>query len=234
MEKIYIDDTEVDENNNIIIVDDNDQHLPIDTFDDSLLSICNIEHISICNCQRAFVESKYRYYFNEEMNELIKNKQEENKNLIEVRKDYAMEKALKDVSRHCIENNIRCSIERNKLKNHLHYFNEKYDLSDPRVFVIIEALMNQMLSVHRMQQYSNVKGIINVWYDKNDNKRVNINPVEEMKLKYDEARISAIAVLDKIIEGSKNINMNMSFDVKDIKDIFDSVNIKEGNYKTLD
>ena len=203
-----------------------------DTFDDSLLSVCSIEHLSCCDCQKDLITKYYNDFLTEEMIELEKNNNQDNQDLISSRKDYVWHKSLKKVSLYCKEKNVKCSIEKDKLLNTLKIFGSKYDLSDPRIFTIVEALMNQMLSVHRMQQYSNNTGILNIWYDKNDNKRVGINPVEELKLKYDEARISAIATLDKITEGEK-ININLQS--INIEDVFKEINInsESGEYREI-
>ena len=224
---ILVDDTEVDEYNNVTLKSTADA---IELFDSSLLSTCNVEHISNCDCQQANVKSQYIKYFEEEMADLIHNNHQNNKHLIEIRKEHAMDKAIISVARYCRENEIKCSVERKKLDYQLSFFNKKYDLSDPRVFTIVEALMNQMLSVHRMQQYSNVNGILNVWYDKNDNRRVSINPVEEMKLKYDDARISAISTLDKIMEGQK---LNINLKTININEVFKEINLEPGEYREL-
>lgn len=232
VQELFINNMEiVNDNSELKTTPTNTPNLSRDILIESLLSTCNIEHISNCSCQRSNVDSKYKELFEQEMNDLIKRGSETNNSLVEARREYAKDKAVKLVADYCKNNSIKCPIERAKVIQHLTFFESKYDLSDPRVFVIVESLLHQMLSAHRFQQYSNEHGVLNIWYDKQDNKRISLNPVEQIKLDYDRARIDAISVLDKIMEGEK-INVNMK--TIDIDDVFKNVDLRPGQYRVLE
>lgn len=200
---------------------------------DNIVAICNLEHLSVCHCQRERIEKEFNNIFNKELEELKKQDKLKNTALVDNRYDYAKDMAVKNISNECVRKRTLCPIEINKINQTLKYFNDKYDLKDPRVFIIVESLMNQMLTAHRMQLYSTSKGVVQHWYDKEGNKRYSINPVEEIKLKYNEAKIKSIEILDKIMEGSK-INIQNNIRIKDINDVFESIiDLGAGEYKEI-
>lgn len=186
----------------------------------NLSSVCNEEHLSYCTCQQSAIKSRQKELFELDLEELKKNGLEENTELIKERQMQLSLKAKREVAEFCTENNIKCHLEEGMILEQLTYFEEKYTLSDPRVFVVLESLFRQMLSAYRMQLHSNQKGILNIWYDKEGNKRYSLNPVEEIKLKYDEARIKAIETLNKMIEGEKSTTLHINTTPIPIEDIF--------------
>ena len=197
-----------------------------------LISICNSEHLSYCNCQKDKVDEKIKILWQGQLEDLKLKKLIDNEEVVAERKDYCKAFALKSIGKECELKEIRCPFEKIKIERLMSHFMTRYDLKDPRVIVVIESLLQQMLSAHRMQLHSNAKGILSIWYDKQGNKRYNLNPVEEIKLKYDEAKIQAIATLDRMIEGDK-LSIS-SVTVKDINKIFDIPNTVEGVYKTIE
>lgn len=172
----------------------------------------DIEHLKICDCSKPYrksaeklaIKNNIELYKKRGMKERDDNNEIYN-NYIQQAKDREMWKIILNQFK---SKNITCSVEQKEIFKVLILFAKKYDFNDPRVFIIVDSLIHQMLSAHRMQLHSNQHGVLNVWYDKNDNKRLSINPVEALKLKYDEAKITSIATLDKIFEGNKIVSVN--------------------------
>jgi hypothetical protein len=76
--------------------------------------------------------------------------------------------------------------------------------------MILRGMINHMLSAHRMQLFSNKNGVVQV-IEKDGGKRFIINPVESAKLAFDKAMIDAVEILNKIVEGNKNVNLNIDY-----------------------
>jgi len=196
----------------------------------------DINHLKICECAKPYLEEATKQAVKNNSNLYYSRKLDENDDTKSIYNKYvsdAYEKVRwQIIAKRMEDENKLCAIEEQEIFKTLILFSKKYDLNDPRIFVIVDALTHQMLSAHRMQLYSNEHGVLNIWYDKNDNKRMSMNPVEELKLKYDEARINAIAILDRIMEGSK-VNILSSVKINDIDDIFTDT-INEGEYTQID
>lgn len=208
-------DVEVVKNNNYLVEDE---------FFSNLASACNEEHLSYCNCKLPAIQTRVAELIRDDMKEMISKGIEGNAQVLEERAKQCKRQAIKEVANECVNKGITCEIEKKLISQQLGYFKDRYNLKDPRVFVVLESLFRQMLSASRMQLHSNQKGILTTWYDKNGNKRLSLNPVEEIKLKYDEARINAIETLNKMMEGEKTTNININTKPISIEEIFKEIN----------
>ena len=108
------------------------------------------------------------------------------------------------------EKGFRCPVEQKTIIEFLLQYTSKYDLGDPDVWNIVEPLLNHKLAVDRYALYSNSEDFVQEFSDKHGNRLVSINPVEELKLKYDRERVSAVEKLNRMIEGSKSsVSLNI-------------------------
>lgn len=193
------------------VIDNNDSIL-VDRFI-SLISVCNNEHLSYCRCQEDKINTLYNEYLKNEIKELKDQNLIKNDSVVEVRKKHALNKARQDIAKQCQENNIKCPIEQNEIYQTVALFNKKFDINDPRVYMIVKAVLSHQLSVYRMQLQSNDKGILQRVHDEEGNVTYIINPVEEAKRRLDDSIIIAIEKLNKIMNGEKHFNLNANVEV---------------------
>ena len=213
MNDLIVSDLVVDDNNSPITTSENNSIINSEDkmkLFSSLITICNEEHLSYCDCQAKRIKEEADKIIVNELKELEDKNQLHNIELINERIEYANRLALKRVGHYCEKNRITCPIEEEKIKQNLEYFNKAYDLTDPRVYIIVDSLLHQMLSAHRMHMHSNTKGILNIHYDKLGNKSYSLNPVEEVKRRFNETLVRGIETLNKIIEGEKHFNVNVN------------------------
>lgn len=192
---------------------------------DECLSVCNSEHLSYCNCQRDTI-MKYVKEFaaaDIEYNRLVALHEKGEKvefpegtdlqrlsiygnTLLEERKDNQYYLIKKILGKRYTLADRRCHIEKKEIQKTIKLFVSNYDIKDIRVYTIVQSVINHQLSALRMQKYSNLHGILQTIYDEHGNKRLAINPVEAEKRKFDEAKVKAIDILSRMIEG---INVNL-------------------------
>lgn len=173
---------------------------------DTLLSYISTEHISICACQK----DKIRDRFNSKLKEIEKRikrakRQKVEEEELEILRNSLLRKAREDtvaeISVECISNEIRCPVERDAIKTTIELFNNKYDLIDPRVYMVVKSVINHQLSAHRMQYYSTSYGLMQEHTDRDGNVSYKLNPVEEEKRKFDDSIIKAMEILSRMIDG---------------------------------
>ena len=180
----------------------------------SMASLCNAKHLEVCSCQNPAITKVYQDIYNSDFE-----KQEEFKDspyILESRRDRYKNDAIKHVASLCIKDGVRCSFEIKEILNIIGLFDEKYEMNDPRVFMIVRSLIAHKLSAIRMQCYSSYHGLLQEQFDKDGNSSFVLNPVEESKRKFDDAVIKAVEVLNKIVDGEKS-NLNLSGKVDLVK-----------------
>ena len=199
-------------------IKDNKELIIYSKYDD-IISLCNKEHLKTCSCQDK-LKNEFKLQLIEEYKiklDFVKQSSDsEYEEMKEAMKYRMPDEILKRTSEYCVTNVIRCPIEKQEIKNTIELFNMKYDLNDSRVYMILKSVLNFQLSAFRMQRYSNYYGILQEVFDRNGNRAILLNPVEESKRKFDEAIISAIEKLDKIIEGDKSVNLNIGANFTDL------------------
>jgi hypothetical protein len=208
--------------------------LPKEVLDEFLQSAesINVQHLNYCDCMKVEIEQMYEDVVKQMVDEKVAALKAENRDAPMSRLiDWAKQKCIELV----VEQNSgkKCEIEKKQIFNIVRLFASKYDLKDARAFMIVKSTINHALSSMRMQRCSNTEGVITIWYDKYDNRRLSVNPVEEVKREFDKSVIDAISVLDKIFEGTKNVNLNMSVEAKDVEDLFKDVKIVAGDYSEI-
>jgi len=115
---------------------------------------------------------------------------------------------------------IFCPVEVKELLNTLNLFNGRYDLDDARVFTIVRSLLDLQLTAFRMQRESCGKGVMITQMGRNGEPVDVVNPVEEIKRRYNESLLKSIEVLDKIIEGEKSVNVNIDL-TENIREVWE-------------
>lgn len=144
-------------------------------------------------------------------------------------KNAAHRECVKYLSKRYLSLNLRCPRELREIRRLYDVFASKYDLNDPRAYLIFRALVSAMLSTYRFERYSAEKGSLITEYDKNDIPRTIVNPAEEMKRRYMETTLNAISKLDQIFEGIKISNHT----VIDIKELFTSTKTIDGEFDEI-
>lgn len=179
-----------------------------------LCSICNESHLRVCSCQSELVEQNRKKLVAEVQKSFTKDTPTLTR---ESSLSYAYRQGLKQAAEHCVSNGIRCPHERflilDTLKNFDIEASGKYDLTDSNVFLIVRSLLNQLLSAHRMQLYSNFYGVVQQKSDRDGNRFFVLNPVEEAKNRYDNAIVSTVEKLNNVVFGAKSTNMNLNVDL---------------------
>ena len=198
----------------------------------NVISVCNEEHLRMCDCQKDKV--------NKAKQELMKNVYEELQNsgdiddeaIVKHRMKLAFNQAISQVQEFCIQNNIRCPYEKQLLRDTLDRFKnlDAYDLNDPKVYLILKSVLSHQLSAYRMQVYSNYLGMINETHDDLGNTTYVLNPVEEAKRKADDSIIKAVEKLVNMTEGQKLKTINESRVTVKFEDL---LNEKDNRYVNL-
>lgn len=168
----------------------------------SMAITCDKNHLAVCDCQKVKVDLIY-----DELLVADEDKREENKDKpdwLENRKDMYYTTSLKIMGKECVKKSIKCPREIKEIVSIVNMFRSKYELSDPRVFMIVKSLVGHKLSAHRMQLYSNSKGIVQENWDRNGNLSYSLNPVEMAKKEFDKEVVKSIEILNKIIDGEKS------------------------------
>lgn len=184
----------------------------------SLISVCNEEHLLYCKCQDDKINKEFNKLLVVEEQELKKLDLADSPNTVKHRKKQLLHKAHQIVAEQCIVNNVKCPQESREVFQTTYLFAKKFDLDDPRVYMIVKSVLSHQLSVYRMQLQSNHKGILQTVVDEEGNTTYTLNPVEDSKMRFDNSIISAIEKLDKIISGEKRVNVNV--EIRDIEDLY--------------
>ena len=174
--------------------------------------INNKRHLEVCNCQKDNYNKIYNH-LQIQLNEQITQNTSE---LVKIDRFKQLPKITYEELFKLIKNeDVVCPYEFEIIKKTLTIFISGYDFSIPKVYSIVEGVIDNHLTVHRLQQESNYEGIVI-----KDEKGIYINPVEEAKRRYLESRTKAIEILDRMIEGSK-VNLKLqSVEAKDIKTLY--------------
>lgn len=196
----------------------------------NLPQICDKNHLNVCFCQKKIYNDLFRKCYKTEVTDVLSKQEDlkvewtnnQKRSVVENGERVAKERAMDLTIKYCEDNNIRCPVEKDEVVKELNIFYNKYEdiWEDPRIQVVLGSLINFKLSALRMQNYSNKYGIVADEYDRDGNRRITLNPVEAEKRKYDESRIKAVEILDKMIEGSK---VNVKFEGKEplpIEDLY--------------
>lgn len=116
---------------------------------------------------------------------------------------HAENEAIQTISREAQEKNQRCPYELEEITKTLTLFSSRYDLDDPRAYIIISSIIQLQLTTFRLERYSVTQGPINRFVDKFGNNYTRISDLEDAKRRFHESLIKSIEQLDKIFEGTK-------------------------------
>lgn len=188
-------------------------------------SLCNYQHILYCDCQRDRINKCYEETLSENKSDF----DEFGGEVLNSRLMGYKDRAVKSVAKFCELNDVRCPYEKALVVEVLESFDVEqrglYDLSNSNVYLILKSLVSQLLSAHRLKLYGDRHGIVIRRFDKDGNGFYSLNPSEEMKLKFDNAVVSAVKVLNDVVFGAKSVNLNLEAD-KDsfsLKDFMSSI-----------
>ena len=177
----------------------------LDSYVIDRVKIQNKNHFESCNCCKEEFKKIYQQ-------KLLEEKQKLN-NVIDITENAKQErlsrvpKKTAEILTQVVEGKV-CPYEYDELMGTVNIFRSKYDLNDPRVFSIIKTLLDIQLTAYRMQRESEHYGILLSEYDKNDNPKLVINPVEEIKRRYNETYIKTIEALNKMMDGEKHLHLH--------------------------
>jgi len=174
----------------------------------AIASVCTEEHLTSCPCQIDKIKQRWLELWTQTQEDLKAEGHEGKVELYERRKFFDKQRAIQQIGEELSKAGTICEREAHSIRGELKLFDKqvggKYDLSDPRVNVIVKELMYCHMSVFRMQRESNIRGVIYETDDQHGNTHWNINPVEVEKRRYSESRVKAIEALDRMMEGSKH------------------------------
>ena len=187
-----------------------------------MAEICNTKHLEVCDCQKSAIDLAI-----DDIRKRDSDKREELKDdkiALDYREIAYVREAKKFIAKLCVDERTRCPIETREIMSVLEIFMNRYDFSDPRVFMIIKSVVNHTLSSHRMQKFSNFHGVVQELFDRNGNMSLVLNPVESSKQKFDESIVKAIEVLNRVIDGNKT---SVTHDGKiDLRQVLEAIEAK--------
>ena len=202
-----------------------DNKLIKDQLIEDLSPICTYEHLKFCNCQK----NKYKDFLKIRLDNLENDKKELKNTNAPAYTSIVMDlkrNALVDTGAYCENNQIRCNKYKNELTNTYNNFFVKYDINDPRVYELVKAIMIHNASVIKAQQYSNQNGTMIERIDFKGNSNMLLSPVEDLKIKLNDSIVKTIEILDRMIEGSKNVNLNVNTSTISMNELMKKINEK--------
>jgi len=185
---------------------------------DDLLSLISVKHQNKCDCTKKLYEEQYKIIYDIEVQRLKDDGLFDDDNARSNRLKEVEWFAKQKVSEICDKQGIRCNTERGLIAGELSLFVDKYDLSDPKVYVIVKNALKLALTEHRLGVDIGFNDVIYETESKNGNIYRNINPAVEAAYKYNEACIKAIETLHKLTEGEKH-----TITIKTFQDVLEEV-----------
>jgi hypothetical protein len=198
------------------------------------------EHLKNCDCYKA-VTNRFMDldYYKNKINELeskgkgykidlsnpadkfaYNNKYENIKNEIYIKASEALNKYYFDKNKISL-----CPYLFRELINTLNIFKKDYDLSKTKVREVVKSIINYQISLYNSNVYSANNGMFENVSDKFGNVSNKISSNEYYKMKLNEQIIKAIKTLDEMIEGNKNINVDLSVKSISIKDVLKRIDV---------
>ena len=166
------------------------------------------KHFEICDCHKLLYSKLYNILYKKE---LAYQKKEELQDFVKKERIQRLPALIYTEMFEIIGDSKYdyidyCKYEAEDSVDLVKLFIDKYDMTDPRAATIVKTVVDNKLTVLRMQRESSFYGVLI-----NTGKGLVLNPVEDSKRKYNDSVVHAIEVLDKIFEGSKSIVANVSF-----------------------
>lgn len=198
------------------------------------------EHLKNCNCYRALVNRFMDIeYYKTASKELINEGKEYRIDLQNPSERFAYNNKYNNISNDAYvkaaeylnryyfnKDSIRiCPYLFRELVNTLDIFKKDYDLSRSKVREVVRSIINFQISLYNSNVYSANNGMFDMVSDKLGNISNKISSNEYYKMKLNQEIIKAIKTLDEIVEGNKNININMDVKSIPIKDILKRIDI---------
>jgi len=198
------------------------------------------EHLKNCNCYRAVVNRFMDLdYYKNSLNELINEGKEYRINLQNPSELFAYNNKYNNISNDAYikaadylnkyyfnKDIIRiCPYLFRELVNTLNIFKKDYDLGKSKVREVVRSIINFQISLYNSNVYSANNGMFDMVSDKLGNISNKISSNEYYKMKLNQEIIKAIKTLDEIVEGNKNININMDVKSISIKDVLKRIDI---------
>ena len=112
-----------------------------------------------------------------------------------------------------------------ELINTLSIFKKDYDLSKSKVREVVRSIISFQISLYNSNVYSARNGMFDSVVDKHGNLNKKVSSNEYYKLRLNQEIIKAIKTLDEMIEGNKNVNVNMDVKSISIDDILKKIDI---------
>lgn len=175
----------------------------VDTYFLNILSSISVRHQRVCNCQRNLYNKFYLDLYNKEIETLKQDGLFDDEAAKFNRLEEVKWKSMEAVEVYCIANDIICDVERDMIANEIKLFVGRYDINDPRVYIIVKNALKLALNEHRLSLELGKNGVVYETMSKNGSTYTNINPAVEAAYKYNEACIKAVETLNRIIEGEK-------------------------------
>ncbi len=198
------------------------------------------EHLKNCNCYRAVVNRFMDLdYYKNSLKELSNEGKEYRINLQNPSELFAYNNKYNNISNDAYikaadylnkyyfnKDMVRiCPYLFRELINTLNIFKKDYDLSKSKVREVVRSIINFQISLYNSNVYSANNGMFDMVSDKLGNISNKISSNEYYKMKLNTEIIKAIKTLDEIVEGNKNININMDVKSIPIKDVLKRIDI---------
>jgi len=192
-----------------VIPPDIDSDIKIPNVFYNCFSMCTTKHLERCDCQNEEVNKSKDIIYNN----IISSYDEfqlEDERLLATKKGLAQSMARKYVATECEKKNIRCSKEQKYYTQFITDYKGIYSLTDARVIMILSSLFRLFIKLNIYYKKSNDTDVLITSMSK-FGESTQINPLEPIILQYEKERILCLERLDKMINGQKNINLNIDF-----------------------
>jgi hypothetical protein len=183
-------------------------------------------HLDDCNCYRETLN----YFIRQEILKKISNDSEDNDNssnykllnldyseaankkYFKENNKFSYNKALDNTSSFLRNHNLVCPYTYYELRNTVNLFAKDYDIEKAKVQMIVKSILSYQSSQLESNNYFINNGMFDLVSDKQGNARKKISSNEWYRMNLNEKIIDAVEKLDKMIEGSKSVNLNVNSD----------------------
>lgn len=200
------------------------------------------EHLMNCDCYRTLVN---RFMDIQAMEEVL-NKESSNYKLNEnTAEKRAVFYKLQDIRKSSAEkaasflnnsllmvNQVRiCPYLYQELTNTISIFDKDYDLSKIKIREIVKSIINYQISLYNSNLDTSYSGMFERASDKFGNTITKVSQSEYYKTRLNAEIIKAIKTLDEMVEGNKNVNLNVNIESIRLKDVLKQINLENCDNK---
>ena len=172
-------------------------------------TLCSEKHLEKCNCQEGRIKKASDIIYKKIIAKYDKF-QLEDVRLLATQKELSKSMARRIIGKENVDRNIRCVNEQKYYLQFVEEYKGIYDVKDARVHLVLSSLFRLFIKLNKYYNKSNETEILMTSIGK-FGESTQINPLEPLILQFEKERISCLEKLDRMINGQKNVNLNIDF-----------------------